>query len=121
MNEIFSKITHIQNERKTRLKTLDNILNGVTDGVQKDRLYEVNEKIINLKNPIITDECKENLNIIIESPIDPEDRNTKNVLSMMIEDGFVMAIPGGRDGYIEFLTPFLSIIKKEKKYFKQFN
>ena len=119
LNEIFSKINHIQNERKTRLKTLDNILNGVTDGVQKDRLYEVNETIINLRNPILTDECRENLNTIIESPIDPEDRNTKNVLSMMIEDGFVMAIPGGRDGYIDFLTPFLSIIKKEKKYFKQ--
>jgi 5'-3' exonuclease len=121
LDEIFSKINHIQNERKTRLKTLDNILNGVTDGLQKDKLYEVNEKIINLKKPIITEECEENLNTIIESPIDPEDRNTKNVLSMMIEDGFVMAIPGGRDGYIEFLRPFLSIIKKEKKYFKQFN
>ena len=121
LDEIFSKINHIQNERKTRLKTLDNILNGVTDGLQKDRLYEVNDKIINLRKPMMTDECKENLNIIIESPIDPEDRNTKNVLKMMIEDGFVMAIPGGRDGYINYLQPFLRIIKKEKKYFKQFN
>lgn len=121
LEEIFSSINHIQNERKTRLKTLDNILNGITDGVQKDRLYEVNEKIINLKKPILTNECIKNLNTIIESPIDPEDRNTKNVLSMMIEDGFVMAIPGGRNGYIEFLTPFLSIIKKEQKQFKQIN
>lgn len=121
LEEIFSKINVIQNERKTRLKTLDNILNGVTIGVQGDRLYEINEKIINLRDPIITEECKDNVDTIIDSPIDPEDRNTKNVLSMMIEDGFVMAIPGGRDGYIEFLRPFLSIIKKEKKYFKQIN
>ncbi len=33
---------------------------------------------------------------------------------MMIEDGFTLGIPGGRDGYIEFLRPFLRIIKKEK-------
>ena len=59
--------------------------------------------------------------MIIDSPVDPEDRNTKNVLKMMLEDGFVMAIPGGRDGYIEYLRPFLSIIKKEKKYFNQTN
>ena len=31
--------------------------------------------------------------------------------------GLLMAIPGGRDGYIEYLRPFLSIIKKEKKYY----
>ncbi len=119
LTEIFSKIDVIQSDRKTRLKTLDNILNGVTIGVQKDKLYEINEKIISLKNPLITEECKTNLDTLIESPMDPEDRNTKNVLGMMIEDGFVMAIPGGRDGYISFLQPFLSIIKKEKKYFKQ--
>jgi|TARA_R110000803_G_scaffold55379_5_gene112300 5'-3' exonuclease len=121
LGEIFIKINGIQNDRKTRLKTLDNILNGVTTGVQGERLYEINERIINLTDPIMTENCKDNVDNIIESPIDPEDRNTKNVLSMMIEDGFVMAIPGGRDGYIEYLRPFLSIIKKEKKYFKQVN
>ena len=121
LKEIFSKINVIQNERKTRLKTLDNILNSVTIGVQGEKLFEINEKIINLRDPIITENCKDNVDFIIESPIDPEDRNTKNVLSMMIEDGFVMAIPGGRDGYIEYLRPFLGIIKKEKKYFKQVN
>tara|TARA_Y100000385_G_scaffold199225_1_gene206318 strand:- start:1471 stop:2514 length:1044 start_codon:yes stop_codon:yes gene_type:complete len=121
LDEIFNKIETIQSERKKRLKTLDNILNGVTDGSQKERLFEINKKIINLKKPIITEECVENLETIIESPVDPEDRNTKNVLKMMLEDGFVMAIPGGRDGYIEYLRPFLSIIKKEKKYFNQTN
>jgi hypothetical protein len=39
----------------------------------------------------------------------------------MLEDGLVMAIPGGREGYINFLRPFLRIIKKEKKYFKNQN
>ena len=34
MDEIFNKIETIQSERKKRLKTLDNILNGVTDGSQ---------------------------------------------------------------------------------------
>ena len=38
---------------------------------------------------------------------------------MMVEDGLTMAIPGGRDGYINFLRPFLRIIKKEKSYFSK--
>ena len=115
--EIFSKIELIQNERKTRLKTLDNIINKVTVGIQGNDIFEVNEKIINLKKPLLTESSKIELDELFDTPIDPEDRTTKNVIKMMLEDGLTMAIPGGRDGYISFLQPFLRIIKKEKNYF----
>ena len=118
---IISKIEDIQSERKTRLKTLDNIINKVTVGVQGSDIYEINEKIINLKKPLLTESSKTELDDLFETPIDPEDRTTKNVIKMMLEDGLTMAIPGGRDGYINFLTPFLRIIKKEKNYYKTQN
>ena len=117
LEDIFSKIKQIQSERKTRLKTLDNILNKVTVGVQGTNIFEINEKIIDLKNPLLTEASKNELNDIFVTPIDPEDRTTKNVIKMMLEDGLTMAIPGGRDGYINYLQPFLRIIKKEKAYF----
>jgi 5'-3' exonuclease len=118
---IFSKIEVIQQERKSRLKTLDNILNKVTKGKQKDRIYEINEKIIDLGNPLLTEDSKNELDYLFTTTIDPEGRETKNVINMMIEDGLMWAIPGGKDGYINFLQPFLSIIKKEKSYFKKVN
>ena len=118
---IFSKIENIQKERKSRLKTLDNILNKVTKGSQKEMIYEVNEKIIDLNNPLLTEESKSDLDYLFSTSIDPEGRETKNVINMMIEDGLMWAIPGGRDGYINFLQPFLSIIKKEKSYYKKEN
>ncbi len=59
------------------------------------------------------------LDQIFITPIDPEDRTTKNVIKMLLEDGLTMAIPGGRDGYINFLQPFLRIIKKEQSYFNK--
>jgi 5'-3' exonuclease len=114
---IMSKIEILQNERKTRLKTLDNILNRVTVGCQGEDIFEINEKIIDLKNPLLTESSKNELNYLFDTSIDPEDRTTKNVIKMMLEDGLTMAIPGGRDGYINFLTPFLRIIKKEKNFF----
>jgi 5'-3' exonuclease len=117
ITDIFDKIKQIQNERKKPLKTLDNILNGVTDGSQKNDFFDINEKIINLAKPLVTEECEENLKTIFESPLDPEDRGTKNILKMMIDDGFIYAIPGGKDGYLEYLRPFLRIIKKEKEFF----
>ena len=119
LEDIISKIEIIQSERKTRLKTLDNIINKVTVGIQGDSIYEVNEKIINLKQPLLTESAKSELDYLFDVPIDPEDRNTKNVIKMMLEDGLTMAIPGGRDGYINFLQPYLRIIKKEKNYFSK--
>ena len=117
LEDIFIKIESIQNERKTRLKTLDNILNKVTVGIQGEDIYEINEKLINLKTPLLTENSKIMLDQIFVTPIDPEDRTTKNVIKMLLEDGLTMAIPGGRDGYINFLQPFLRIIKKEQSYF----
>ena len=119
LEEIFIKIEEIQKQRKERLKTLDNIINKVTVGSQGEHIFEVNEKIINLKKPLLTEQSKNVLNDLFSSPIDPENRTTKNVIKMMIDDGLTMAIPGGRDGYINFLQPFLRIIKKEKSYFSK--
>ena len=117
LENIISKIDTIQNERKSRLKSLDNILNKVTVGVQGKNIFNINEKIVNLSDPLLTETSKEELDYLFETTIDPEGRETKNVINMMIEDGVMMAIPGGRDGYINFLQPFLRIIKKEKNYY----
>jgi len=120
LENIISKIEVLQSERKTRLKTLDNIKNKVTIGCQGEDIFDINEKIINLRKPLLTKSAKEHLNSLFVSPIDPEDRTTKNVIKMMLEDGLTMAIPGGRDGYINFLKPFLRIIKKEKnRYYEK--
>tara|TARA_R110000803_G_scaffold5634_16_gene18606 strand:- start:7890 stop:8939 length:1050 start_codon:yes stop_codon:yes gene_type:complete len=121
LDYIFNKIEDIQSERKSRLKTLDNILNKVTIGTQKDKIYEINEKIINLHKPLLTETSKNELEELFCSSIDPEGRSTKNVINMMIEDGLMSVIYGGNDGYINYLKPFLTIIKKEKKYFKKTN
>ena len=84
-------------------------------------IFEVNEKIINLRKPLLIESTKTELDYIFNTTIDPVGREVKNVIKMMIEDGLMMAIPGGSDGYINFLQPFLSIIKKEKSYYSQIN
>ena len=114
---IFSKIKDIQKDRKNNLKSLDNIINKVTKGKQKERIFEVNQKLIDLSNPIITENTKSDLDYLMSTSIDPEGREIKNVIKMMMEDGLMMAIPGGQDGYLNFLQPFLSLIKKEKKFY----
>ena len=83
-------------------------------------MYEINNKIINLKQPLLTNEALENVLNLISLPIDPEGRNQKNVLKMMIEDGVIYAIPGGENGYIGFMEPYIKLSKKEKLKFKNY-
>ena len=82
LENIITKIETIQNEREKRLKTLDNIINRVTVGVQGKDIYDINEKIINLKKPLLTESSKEELDYLFETTIDPEGREVKNVINM---------------------------------------
>lgn len=118
LQEIFTILVKEQSIRKKPLKVIENILNGVTDGIQKDRLYEINDKIINLKKPLLTEKVIYEINSLIDSPIDPEGRDNKNLFRLMNEDKFFNEIPGKENGYIDYMRPFLKLIKKEKELFK---
>lgn len=118
LEEIFESSRLIQEERTTPLKALDNILNGVSRGVHKGPFYEINKKIIDLNNPLLPEEARESIKNLVELPLDPEGRDYKNVLKMMIEDGVMYAIPGGENGYLNFMEPFINLLKKEKLNFK---
>lgn len=118
LEEIFESSRLIQEERTTPLKALDNILNGVSRGVHKGPFYEINKKIIDLNNPLLPEEARESIRNLVELPLDPEGRDYKNVLKMMIEDGVMYAIPGGENGYLNFMEPFINLLKKEKLNFK---
>jgi DNA polymerase-1 len=119
LDEILDKSKLLQEERGNKpLKSLNNIINGVSDGNHEGNVYEVNEIIVNLKHPLLTDEAEEAVNSLINDPLDPEGRDYKYVLKYMIEDGVMMAIPGGEDGYINFIEPFVKLMKKEKNQIK---
>jgi len=117
LSEVFEKLEDIQSQRKKRLVALDNIINGVTLGSQGNRLYEINREIMDLSSPMITEGCKDDLDHLFDAHIDPDGRTNKNLLEMMSEDGIMDAIPGGYEGYLNYLMPFQNIIKKEKKLY----
>ena len=66
----------------------------------------------------LTDEAKEEVMNLINLPLNPEGRDYKNVLKMMFEDGVMYALPGGENGYVNFLDPFIKLSKKEKTNYK---
>ena len=117
LNEIIEKAKNINEERvklkKKPLKWAENIVNRVTDGVQGNEIYEINEKIIDLKKPLMTDEAVEMIENIMYTPIDPEDRTLENLYRILLEND----VEDLRDEtkFSNFFNEFLYLIDKEKR------
>jgi len=118
INEIIDLAKVKQEERlsqkKPRLKVFDNIINCVTDGVQKEKLYEINEVLVNLSNPMMTEDGIRDLESLIEGSLNNAGRELKNVFGMMKRDGLDMAL--GEHRFSEFLIPFKKLIERENKF-----
>jgi hypothetical protein len=72
-----------------------------------------------LSNPLITEDAKELVELYYRESLDPDGRGYKNLIKMMMEDGFFKYLPKGDDAWVYFLKPFLKLTRKEKRKFKQ--
>ena len=107
-------------EENPKQKVLKNILNGLTKyGELGNEYYIVNQKIMDLSNPLITEEAKEIVRQYYSESLDPEGRERKTIIMMMMEDGFFKYLPKTDEAFVEFLKPFLKLTRKEKRQFNQ--
>jgi 5'-3' exonuclease len=116
LDEIIKQAKEIQENRvqnkKKPLKVLDNIINRTTDGIQGDKIYEINKVLIDLSNPLLTEESKINFNELITSKLSEDDRSIKNAYKMLKQDGIDKVI--GQTRYKEYLLPFKKLMEREK-------
>ena len=102
-------------EQDKHNKLIANLLTGVTKhGVFGEEFFDVNNRIVSLDNPFLTDEAKEGIELLINENLDPEGRSYKNTMRMMMEDGIFTALPKSDDKWTMFLNPFLRLTRKEK-------
>lgn len=115
LKEIIDSAKEQQTERLGKklkpLKVLDNIIHGITDGVQGNKIYEINEKLVNLQKPMLTEDGLKELEQLIDGTLNFGGRELKNVLMMMEEDGLDDAI--GPHRYPDYLLPFKKLIDRE--------
>ena len=104
------------NTQPKKIKALENILIGKTkNGILGETFYELNKKIVDLSNPLITDDGKELVEQIYQDTIDPSDRGYKNLMRMMMEDGLFKYLPKNDEAWVDFLRPFMKLTRKEKR------
>ena len=117
LEEIIDGARKINEERaKSKQKPLQwakNIVEGITEGAQGDRIYEINKKIIDLKNPLMTDEARELMDSMMYAPIDPEGRSYDNLYKILCDAG----VDDLRDPtrFSNFFIEYSYLIDKEKK------
>lgn len=97
-------------------KTLTNLLTGKTKStILGEQFYSTNKKIVDLTNPLITENGKELVEQILTDTIDPTDRGYKNLMRMMMEDGLFKYLPKNDEAWVNFLKPFMKLTRKEKR------
>jgi hypothetical protein len=119
VNDILLRAEELHKNDKDN-KILHNILSGRSkSGIFGKELYEVNEQIVDLSNPLITEDGKEIVKEYYSETLDPDGRGHRNVIRMMMEDGFFKFLPKGDNNWVNFLTPFLKLTRKEKRKYKK--
>lgn len=117
--DILTKAENLLKEDKDN-NVLKNLLSGKTkSGIYGQEFFEVNEKIIDLSNPLITEEGKELVEDYYRESLDPDGRGYKNLIRMMMDDGFFKFLPKADDAWVEFIRPFMKLTRKEKKVYKK--
>ena len=104
-------------EKKKPLKAYDNIINQISDGLHSGRVFEINDKIINLQNPLLSKEAIDELDNMMYVPIDSEGRSMANLYNLVCEDG----IDGIMDerSFSTFFSTFNKSINKEREFLKK--
>jgi len=112
---IIKRFNDIFKSNKSNNNFVTNLLTGVTKhGVFGEEFFEINKKIVSLDEPFLTEDAKENIMVLVDDILDPEGRSYKNTMKMMMEDGLHLLLSKSDDAWINFLNPFLRLIRKEK-------
>jgi DNA polymerase-1 len=115
VTDILEKAEILLKENKNN-KTLQNLLSGKTKtGIYGDEFFKVNQKIIDLSNPLISEEGKELVELYYRETLDPDGRGHRGLIKMMMEDGFFKYLPKGDDAWVNFVRPFMKLTRKEKR------
>ena len=117
-SDILSKAEQLLKEDKENT-ALKNLLTGKTkEGIYGEEFFVINQKIIDLSEPLITDEGKTIVEEYYKETLDPDGRGYKNLIKMMMDDGIFKFLPKTDDAWVEFLRPIMKLTRKEKKKFK---
>jgi 5'-3' exonuclease len=114
------KIDERVNSKKKPLQWHENIVNGISNKEYDGDFYEINEKIINLKKPLLTKQAEADIEAMMYAPLEPDNEAFSNLYKMIVRDNIQDLIDP--NAFSRFFTPFKELSDREKKrYFENIN
>mgnify|MGYP003624667832 CR=1 FL=1 len=99
-----------------------NIIDGVThkefSTLNKKDILKTNYNIIGIGKQFLTKEAIKGIKELSVEAIDPEGRDWKNALNLMMSDGLLTILPETNDAWVDFVRPFLRLTRIEKDFYK---
>jgi 5'-3' exonuclease len=115
---ILGRSTNLLKEEKGNV-ALQNLLSGKTkEGIFGDEFFVINQKLVDLDEPLLSDDDKELVRLYYSESMDPDGRGHRNLIRMMMEDGLFQFLPKNDEAWVYFLTPFMKLTRKEKTKFR---
>lgn len=106
-------------EKKKPLQWQQNIVDGVANKTYNGDFYDINNRLINLDSPLLTEEAEKELSEMMYNAQDPDDRSFGNLYNYIIEDDIMELISDS--AFSNFFLPFKELANKEiKRYEKQY-
>ena len=102
----------VKNKKKP-FKMHENIINGIPNKEYNGDFYEINDFLINLHNPILSNDAKEIMDNMMYAPQDPDGRSFVNLYKIIDDIGIVEL--NGDTRFAMFFSPFKKLVEKEKK------
>lgn len=100
--------------KKKPLKSISNIIDRKTSGIQGDKIYEINKKLVDLSKPLLTEKALNNFHNIINNKLDVSDRTIKNILTLFKRDGIDALIKEHNiDNYLLIFKKYMERVKGE--------
>ena len=121
LTDILTKGEQLLKEQQKNV-VLGNLIIGKTkEGIMGDDFFRINKKLVDLSEPLIDEDGKKMVREYYSESMDPDGRGHRNLIRMMMTDGFFKYLPKGDDVWINFLKPFLKLSRKEKTKFRNKN
>lgn len=106
-----------KSQKKKPLKSLENIVNKVTDGIQGADIYEINKRIIDLSEPLLTEEAKKCMDDEMHMPLCDDGRDIKEIYKIIEENGMTDIL--NESAFGSLFGMYERIIKMEQRYAKE--
>ena len=115
-------IETIESKEKITVKE-KNILEGITQKdtriTDKKNILNTNYDIIGVGEQFLTEEAVKGIKELSKEAIDPEGREWKNALNLMMSDGLLNILPKTNDTWTEFVRPFLRLSRIENDFYNK--